>query len=318
MTKKTKATPVVETEVKECSKTACCSKKEGCNTEKETTCCGSNCCCKKSHSDFNKTFAKCFTTIMSALMITTAILWVGDTMTSPSISSNAGGNLELQLNSYMRKNASLITQILEEEQGRIEEERRLEEERARIEAEKRQAEKLATYTETITKDDTNYALGNKDGKFVIIEFFDYRCGWCKRTNKAIWAEIDAKKAPNIKWIPIDAPIFGEDSALISRYVLAAGKQGKYTEMHHAVVEAEGTLNETALTEIAKKIGLNVETLKKDAESDELKAKIDSNVKMAQEIGVSGVPFMIVNGKPHGGALLGDALANAVKESNEMK
>ena len=318
MTKKTKATPVVETEVKECSKTAYCSKKEGCNTEKETTCCGSDCCCKKSHSDFNKTFAKCFTTIMSALMITTAILWVGDTMTSPSISSNAGGNLELQLNSYMRKNASLITQILEEEQGRIEEERRLEEERARIEAEKRQAEKLATYTETITKDDTNYALGNKDGKFVIIEFFDYRCGWCKRTNKAIWAEIDAKKAPNIKWIPIDAPIFGEDSALISRYVLAAGKQGKYTEMHHAVVEAEGTLDATALTEIAKKIGLNVETLKKEAESDELKAKIDSNVKMAQEIGVSGVPFMIVNGKPHGGALLGDALANAVKESNEMK
>ena len=40
--------------------------------------------------------------------------------------------------------------------------------------------------------------------------------------------------------------------------------------------------------------------------------------MAQEIGVSGVPFMIVNGKPRGGALLGEALAEAIKESNEMK
>jgi glutaredoxin len=152
----------------------------------------------------------------------------------------------------------------------------------------------------------------------IDEFFDYQCGWCKKTNKAIWDEIKDNKAPNIRWIPIDAPIFGEGSALISRYVLAAGKQGKYSEMHHEVAEATGNLDQEALVKLGEKVGLNIDQLKKDAESDEIKAKLEANIAMAREIGVQGVPFMIVNGKPRGGALLGDALAKAVKESNEMK
>lgn len=318
MSKKTKTTPVVETEPTVCSKKSCCAEKTTCCSEKEgaSKSCGCGCGCKSSSGW--KTFIKCSTLLVSALAISASILWVGKELSAPTISQNAGGNIELQLNGYLRKNASFLIEVIKEEETRLEEERRLEEEKARVEAEKKQAEKIAIYKDTIAKDASNYSLGNKDGKYVIIEFFDYRCGWCKRTNKALWAEIDGKKAPNVKWIPIDAPIFGEDSARISRYVLAAGKQGKYTEMHHAVVDAEGNIDETALIEMAKKLGLNIDTLKKDANSDELKNKIESNIKMAQEIGVSGVPFMIVNGKPRGGALLGEALAEAIKESNEMK
>ena len=100
--------------------------------------------------------------------------------------------------------------------------------------------------------------------------------------------------------------------------MAAGKQGKYSEMHHAVATATGNLDKAALDELANKIGLNMEQLTKDVDSEDIKKQIENNMKMAQEIGVQGVPFMIVNGRPHGGALLNEALAQAVKESNEMK
>ena len=96
-----------------------------------------------------------------------------------------------------------------------------------------QATADAALVAEIVNDKTNYSLGNPKGKYVIIEFFDHQCGWCKRTNKEM-REAIAKGAKNIRWIPIDTPIFGEASETIARYVLAAGEQGKYAQMHEAV------------------------------------------------------------------------------------
>lgn len=100
----------------------------------------------------------------------------------------------------------------------------------------------------IINDKTNYSLGNPNGKFVIIEFFDHNCGWCKRTNAAMKEALAKPEAKNIRWIPIDTPIFGKPSEMIARYVLAAGEQGKYAAMHDAVANAK------ELNEARKKIG----------------------------------------------------------------
>ncbi len=330
MTKKTKnyhASKKIEE--KRCEKQACCCEKDAvvsCETpcKCETSCCETNekcnCCsgCNCHSKSSGKTFTKCLTMITSSALIACSILFVGLELTKPQIAPRAKGSIDLEIGNYLRKNAAFVSQLIEEEQEKIKEARAAEAERVRLEEEKKQAEKLKTYVEELTKDSNYYSLGNKDGKYVIIEFFDYRCGWCKKTNSALWAEIDAGKAPNIRWIPVDAPIFGEGSALISRYVLAAGKQGKYSEMHHEVATATGNLDKVALDELAKKIGLNMDQLAKDVDSEDIKKQLANNMKMAQEIGVQGVPFMIVNGRPHGGALLNESLAEAVKESNEMK
>ncbi len=312
-TKDLKTIPVVEKECC-CSKETACCKSEGCCCSECK--CGPDCKCGSKSSC--KTAAKCLTMLVSALMISTSILFTGMEMTKPLPAQRPTGNIDLQITDYMRRNPAVVAQVVQDHQEKIKAEREAEEARVRAETERKQAEKLTAYTKDITNDASFYSLGNKDGKFVLIEFFDYRCGWCKKTNKEIWNVIESGKAPNIRWIPVDAPIFGEGSELISRYVLAAGKQGKYTEMHHEVVTASGNLDKTALIELGKKVGLNVEQLEKDASSEEIKTKLENNKKMAVEIGVQGVPFMIVNGKAHGGALIGESLERAVKESNEMK
>jgi len=169
----------------------------------------------------------------------------------------------------------------------------------------------------IVGDKTNYSLGNPKGKFVIIEFFDYNCGWCKRTNAALKEALSKKEASNIRWIPIDTPIFGEGSETIARFVLAAGKQGKYAAMHDAVGDYKGgKLDEAALVEMGKKLGLDTAKLKKDADSQELKDKLTANREFTRALNIGGVPMLIVNGEVHPGALFGEDLDAVVAESQK--
>ena len=168
----------------------------------------------------------------------------------------------------------------------------------------------------ILNDKSNYSLGNPKGKYVIIEFFDYNCGWCKRTNAALKEALAKPEAKNIRWVPIDTPIFGEGSETIARYVLAAGKQGKYAAMHDAVGDFKGKLDEAALIELGKKLSLNTDKLKKDANSQELKDKLNANREFTRSLNIGGVPMLIVNGNIHPGALFGEALDEVIAESQK--
>lgn len=170
--------------------------------------------------------------------------------------------------------------------------------------------------EEIVNDKTNHVLGNPKGKFVIIEFFDYQCGWCKKTNTEISSVL--KDAPNIRWILMDTPIFGEASEQIARYAMAAGKQGKYKEYHEAIGKAKGKLDKEALVKLGKDLKLDTKRLTADADSKEVTDKLAKNQKYARQLNINGVPMLIVDGKINPGALIGDKLAEAVKASNAKK
>lgn len=176
----------------------------------------------------------------------------------------------------------------------------------------------AEIVKKIVNDKTNYSLGNKDGKFVIIEFFDYQCGWCKRTNKAMAEAVASKEGKNIRWIPIDTPIFGEVSETIARYVLAAGEQGKYAEMHEAVGNATSKLDEAALIELGKKLKLDTKKLTADANGKKIKAKLEANNEFRKKLNINGVPMLIVDGRINPGALIGEKLDAVVKLSAQKK
>ena len=167
----------------------------------------------------------------------------------------------------------------------------------------------------IVADKANYSLGNPKGKFVIIEFFDHQCGWCKKTNKEMREAVKSAEGKNIRWIPIDTPIFGEASETIARYVLAAGEQGKYAQMHEAVGNAQGRLDEAALVKLGEGLKLDTKKLTADANGEKIRGKLAANRKYAEKLNINGVPMLIVDGKINPGALLGENLEKAVKASN---
>ena len=274
------------------AKAAVAEKKEACNCE-----CGCGCCCDPK---------KKAGVLVAALVVVGLVGFVGGRLGCGCCPKK----MEAQMTEYVKANPKIIADSVEAYYRDLEAKQRAGQ---AAEPQVAPAELIAE----IVNDKSNYVLGNPKGKFVIIEFFDHQCGWCKRTNKEM-REAIAKGAKNIRWIPIDTPIFGEASETIARYVLAAGEQGKYAEMHEAVGNAQGRLDEAALLKLAEGLKLNTTKLQAAANGEKIRRKLEANRKYAQKMNIRGVPMLIVDGKVNPGALLGENLEKAVKASHEKK
>ena len=95
----------------------------------------------------------------------------------------------------------------------------------------------------------------------LVEFFDYRCPYCKQVVPAIDALLAEDK--QLRFVYKEFPVLGPDSVLAARAALAARKQGKYDAMHRALMTMKGQINEAAMFKVAGSVGLDVERLKRD-------------------------------------------------------
>ena len=301
----------------------------GCQENGKCTC-GDSCACGCNNMP---KWVRPAVTLISALTISWAILTVGNQINRPcpyAFQSKSAGFIgngkgvqpngmmkmrrsvemnEAAMRDFIMKNPKVLIDSVDAYYQALQAK-----ESAAVKEEPKEAPK--EILEAIITDSTNHVLGNEKGSFVIVEFFDYQCGWCKKTNQEIAKAL--KNAPNIRWILIDAPIFGPDSEKIAAYVMAAGKQGKFKEMHEAVTNSQGRLDEDALLELGKKLNLNTKKLAADANDKSVQDKLNKNKELAQKLNLRGVPMLIVDGKIHPGALFGDALEDAVKASNAQK
>lgn len=142
------------------------------------------------------------------------------------------------------------------------------------------------------KNEKDPVAGNKDGDVVLVEFFDYNCGYCKHAFKDVQTLL--KNDKKLKVVFKDIPILSETSFTAARYALAANRQGKYWEFHTAMMEHNGPITEDVLADVGKKSGLDVAKLKKDADDPAVRAQIESNLSLARDIGVTGTPAFVIN------------------------
>ena len=139
-------------------------------------------------------------------------------------------------------------------------------------------------------------VGNPKGDVTIVEFLDYQCGHCKRMVSVIDAVV-AKDA-NVKVVFKGFPIFGANSEYAAKASLAAMKQGKFIEFHNALLGEKGKLQKDKVLEIAAKMKLDVEQMKKDIESPEFDAHLKANFKLGEALGIRGTPAFVVVGNPN--------------------
>lgn len=140
-------------------------------------------------------------------------------------------------------------------------------------------------------------VGNSKGAVTVVEFFDYQCIHCKKMSPIM--ESLVKKDTGLRVIYKEFPIFGKSSDMASRAALAAGMQGKYQAMHNALFNIEKRLDEAAVMDAAKSIGLNVDQLKKDMNSKTVTDILDSNRALAEKLHLMGTPAFIVASTPDG-------------------
>lgn len=145
----------------------------------------------------------------------------------------------------------------------------------------------------LLSDESGFIAGKgADGaKVAVIEFFDYHCGFCKRSADFVQDLIEKEKG--VKIALRELPILREESEIASRYALAARRQGKYQAFHFALLREQGVIDEKRLAEVAAKVGLDVERLKKDQSDPAITAIINKDRQAAREMAIDGTPTFII-------------------------
>lgn len=143
----------------------------------------------------------------------------------------------------------------------------------------------------LDRDPNAPVLGNPDGDVTVVEFFDYNCPYCKRA----MSEIDALLAEdgNVRLVMREWPILSEGSAFAARAALAARKQGKYLEMHNALMGMRGKVEADTVLRVAGEIGLDIGKLKADMQSPEIEEHIATSMRLAEALGFNGTPSFVI-------------------------
>jgi protein-disulfide isomerase len=161
------------------------------------------------------------------------------------------------------------------------------------------AEILVTgHATELLRDPMTQNFGNLDGDVAIIEFFDYRCPYCKAVEPKLRQLVQEDK--RIKWVIKEFPVLSPESLVAAKAALASVKQGKYQAYHQAMMDFHGLLLTETIFDIAKKVGLDVERLKADMIAPEIADEIIANLNLARTMKISVVPGLIVGNHIYSG------------------
>lgn len=171
---------------------------------------------------------------------------------------------------------------------------------------KQEAQRQESATKAVSENAANLyrnaalpVVGNPKGDVTVVEFFDYNCGFCRKAVDAMGKLMDVDK--KVKFVMVDFPIFGKDSEAAARVAIAAGKQGKYWELHQALLLHKGANNEETALQLSEKMGLDMAKLKADAAAPETAKLMADNRALAERLGIQGTPHFYVGEKVIPGA-----------------
>jgi protein-disulfide isomerase len=210
------------------------------------------------------------------------------------------GEIETIIKEYLSKNPQVVVDALEAMQAQMQ---------AKQEAETIAAIK-ANRDEIMNP--TIPPLGNPDGDVTIVEFFDYKCGYCRSTHPVTQRLLEEDK--NIRIIHKQFPILGHVSMQAARYALSARNQGKYEAMHNKLMDGNTQLELENLPQLAQEAGLDMDKLSKDLMSQDIINEIRLNLELAQKLSIRGTPAFIIGDKLYPGSMNLDGFKQAVAEA----
>ena len=135
-------------------------------------------------------------------------------------------------------------------------------------------------------------IGNDDAKNTIIEFMDYFCGYCKKVHVELLQIASERNDTRI--IFLQHPVLSESSKLLANMVVAANMQNKGIELHNALFQVEGNLNNAKLKQIIEDLEINNAKLNIDMSKDEVRNIVSLSSFLANGSGARGTPTFFIN------------------------
>lgn len=155
---------------------------------------------------------------------------------------------------------------------------------------------LADNHAAIFEDPNSWVGGNPAGDITVVEFMDYRCGYCRQ------AQADVEKLVstdgNIRYVVKEFPILGAASLISSKFAIAVrqiGGDAAYARAHETLMGLRGEPNEATLTHLAKELGLDPAKVMRRMEGPEVAAVVDANHALAKTLQIEGTPTFVIDG-----------------------
>ncbi|WP_256103775.1 thioredoxin domain-containing protein [Streptomyces sp. ODS05-4] len=151
------------------------------------------------------------------------------------------------------------------------------------------------------------ATGRADAPVVMIEYADFRCGYCGKfardTEPELIRRYVEKGVLRIEWRNL--PIFGEESERAARAAWAAGRQGRFWEFHRAAY-AEGAkergFSTERVTALAREAGVaDLDRFARDLDGAAARDAVAADQRQGEQLGAASTPSFLVNGRPIAGA-----------------
>jgi len=150
---------------------------------------------------------------------------------------------------------------------------------------------LVARRQELFEDPASPIAGNPKGDVSVVEFFDYRCPYCKQVEPSLEALL--KEDRQLRLVYKEMPVLGQASMIASKAALAARNQGKYDDFHRALMNTKGQLDEAALFKIAGSVGLDIDRLKRDMAAPEIEKAIKANLELADALDIRGTPGFVI-------------------------
>lgn len=173
--------------------------------------------------------------------------------------------------------------------------------------------------EAIFDDGFSWVGGNPDGDITLVEFMDYRCGYCRKALPEVAKLLE--EDGNIRLIVKEFPILGEASLISSRFAIAAkhvAGEEAYETVHNALMEFSGDPDDVALTRLAEGLGLDAEAIMALMDSDAVNAEIAKTRELAQRLQITGTPTFVLQDEMLRGYLPAEQMAAMIAEQRAQE
>ena len=144
------------------------------------------------------------------------------------------------------------------------------------------------------EDEVSWQGGNPDGDLTLVEFIDYRCGFCRRAHPEVAELIESDG--NIRIITKEFPILGDQSVLAARFAIATklvSGDDAYKQVSDALMTIRGDVTEDSLGRLAETLHLPAEDILVEMMSPDVTEVIATNRALGQRLQISGTPTFVL-------------------------
>lgn len=177
-------------------------------------------------------------------------------------------------------------------------------------------ETVAQLSEALTNQDGDPSFGAsaEEADVTLVEFFDYRCGYCKRSLQTVLEVVETD--PKLRVVLKEYPILGPDSVVAARVSLAANRidPSLYKGFHTAMMGHRGSYDTASLLLVAAASGYDPAAIQAEIGDKTLTHQIRNAYEVAEALGIRGTPAFVIGDQVIPGAISADQMRQAIEET----